>query len=84
MRKNTRLFTLLLLISMVGVLALTTSECISCTDDFPDEFSDLAVAWQNPILTVFDFHLNPNPFLVSFLKIFFSQRTILNTSSLRC
>jgi hypothetical protein len=84
MRKNNRLIDLLLLISILGVLALTAQEYITCQDDFQDELLDLAAACQNPALPVFAPRLNTHPNLISLLKIFCFQRTDLHTTSLRC
>ena len=84
MRKNNRSITLLLLINMFGVLALTAPAYVSCQDDSPDEFLDLAVVSQNPILPVFDFYPDTDPLSVSLLKIFLFQRTNLHTTFLRC
>jgi hypothetical protein len=75
---------LVLLIGMFGVLALTAQEYVACQDDFPDEFLDLAVACQNPTLPVFAPHLNAHPFLIRPLKTFCFQRTNNHTASLRC
>ena len=70
--------------SMFGVLALTTQEYVSCHDDFPDEFLDIAAACQNPTLPVFAPHLNTHPIPISLLKISCFQRANLHTTSLRC
>ena len=84
MRKNNHLINLLLLISILGVLAITAQQYVACQDDFPDEFLDLAAACQNPTLPVFAPHLNTHPIPISLLKILCFQRTNLHTTSLRC
>jgi hypothetical protein len=84
MRKNARIIDLLLLISMVGVLALTAQQYVACQDDFPDDFLDLAAACPPWTLPVFAPHLNPHPFPIGLLKMVYFQKTNIHTTTLRC
>ena len=84
MKGNHCLVTFVLLLSMVGALALTSSNYVDCKDIYPDEFLDLALAWQYPILPVFAPHLNTHPFLLRVTKMFNFRRFNLLIISLRC
>jgi hypothetical protein len=84
MCKNNRLTNLLLLVSIVGALALTSQEFVTCHDDLPDEFLDLAAASQNQILPVFAPHRNTHPIPLNLLKKFYFKRTYLHATLLRC
>jgi len=68
----------------VGVLALTASVYVDCKALNPDEFLDLALACQDPILPVLSLHLNTNPFLPRSLKTFHFNGGNLFTNCLRC
>ena len=72
------------MISIFGVLAFTASQYVDCRELYPDEFLDLALAWQYPILPVFAPHLNTHPFLLRFAKVFYFRRVNLLTTALRC
>ena len=78
------LVTLVLLISIFGALALTASEYVDCKNPFPDEFLDIALECQGPILPVFAPQLNTHPLLIHSSKIFYFQRDNLLTTFLRC
>jgi hypothetical protein len=78
------LLNFVLLISIIGVLVLTASEYIDCNDLCPDEFLDLALAWQYPILPVFVPHLNNHPYLLHSSNSFYLERIDLLTFALRC
>jgi hypothetical protein len=78
------LISFVLLISIIGVLALSASEYVDCKGFYPDEFLDLALAWQCPISTVFARHLDTHPYLLYSLKIFDFRRIDLLTPILRC
>jgi len=69
---------------MTGSLALTASTYVDCKDFYPDEFLDLALACQYPILPVFAPHRNTHPFLLYCLKGFYFKRIALLTPILRC
>jgi hypothetical protein len=69
---------------MFGLLALTPQEYVVCQDDFPDEFLDLAVACQNPILPVFAPYKNAYPSLVCFRNTFCFRKVDLSPFILRC
>jgi hypothetical protein len=84
MKGKSRLINLILLISIIGVLALTASTCVDCKDFYPDEFLDLALARQSPIIPVLAPYLNTHPYLLHPLKIFYFGRVDLPTSILRC
>jgi len=84
MKGNHCSVTFVLLLSMVGALALTSSNYVDCKDIYPDEFLDLALAWQYPILPVFAPHRNTDPFLLLFSKMFYRQRFSLFIIFLRC
>jgi hypothetical protein len=84
MERNYYLIHLVLLISVVRVLTLTTSECVDCKDFYPDEFLDLALACRSPIIPVFAPYLNTHPYLLHPLKVFYFGRIDLPTSILRC
>jgi hypothetical protein len=78
------LLNFVLLISIIGVLALTASEYVDCKGFYPDEFLDLALAWEYPILPVFAPHLNTYSYLFRSVKIFYFQRMDLANPILRC
>ncbi len=83
MKANNRFINLVMLISLLGALVLTAHEYAVCESDLPDEFLDLAVAYQNLTLPVFAPHLNIGPILISLLKTARFQKANL-TASLRC
>jgi len=83
-KENNSLINLVLLISIIGVLSLTASQYVDCKDIYPDEFLDLALAWQYPVLPVFAPHRNTHPFLLRFIKMFYLRRFNLFTIFLRC
>jgi hypothetical protein len=78
------LISFVLLISIFGLLALTASEYVDCKGFYPDQFLDLALAWQYPISPVFARTLAIQPYRLHFLKIFDFQRIDLLTPILRC
>jgi len=78
------LINLVLLISIVGSLGLTASAYVDCKDFYPDEFLDLALAWQYPILDVLVPQRNTHPLLLRCFKIVHLQRLNLLTPFLRC
>jgi len=78
------LITLFVLISIVGALALTASEYVDCKNPYPDEFLDLSLEWQYPVLPIFGPYRNTHPLLLHSLKIFYFQRDNLFTTFLRC
>jgi hypothetical protein len=83
--KGTRcLISLLLLISIIGAIALTASKYVDCNDPCADEFLDLALVCQNPILPVFAPQMNTHPYLPHSLKIFYFQGINYLTTVLRC
>ena len=84
MRRNYGLISFVLLISTVGVLLLTASEYVGCKDFYPDEFLDLALAWQYPSLIVFAPYLDNHPYLYHSLKGSYFRRIDLLTPVLRC
>jgi len=83
-KENKFLINLVLLISIIGVLSLTAPQYVDCKEIYPDEFLDLALAWQYPILPVFAAHRNTHPFLLLFTKMFYLERFGLLTIFLRC
>jgi hypothetical protein len=84
MKKNSFLINVVLLISIIGVLGLTPSHYVGCKDIYPDEFLDLAMAWQYPILPVFAPHRNTHPSFLHFTKMVYLQRVDLLITCLRC
>jgi hypothetical protein len=78
------LLSFVLLISIFGVLAFTASEYVDCKGFYPDQFLDLALAWQYPISAVFARHLDNHSYCLHSLKIFNFQRIDLLASILRC
>jgi len=78
------LISFVLLISIIGVLGLTASEYVDCKGFYPDQFLDLALAWQYPILPVFARHLDTPFYRLHSLKIFDFQKIYLLTPILRC
>ena len=84
MKRNNRLISLVLLISIIGSLALTASEYVDCTNLYPDQFLDLAMECQNPILPVFAPYRNTHPLFLPGLKTSYVQRDNLFNTLLRC
>jgi len=84
MKRHRGLINLVLLISIAGSLGLTASTYVDCKDFYPDEFLDLALAWQYPILHVYAPQRNTHPLLLRCFKIFHLQRLSLLTTFLRC
>jgi hypothetical protein len=75
---------LVLLISIIGVLTLSASEYVNCTDFYPDEFLDLGLACQPQVLPVLSLSLNTHPLHRAPLKTLYFQRANLLTTFLRC
>jgi hypothetical protein len=84
MYKNHRLTNLLLLVSIAGTLALTSQEYIACHDDLPDEFLDLVVASQSPILPILTLYRDIHSSPLNLLKKFCFKKTNFYVTSLRC
>jgi len=84
MKRKYGLLSYVLLISTMGVLLLTASEYVDCKDFYPDEFLDLALAWQYPILSVFVPQLNNHPYIFHSLKGLYFKRIDLLNPILRC
>ena len=70
--------------SVIGVLGLTTPNYAGCEDFYPDEFLDLGLLCQHPILPVLAPHLNPHPSNLPSVKRFDFQKAILLTTVVRC
>ena len=84
MRGNYRLKSLVLLVAIFGVLALSASDYVVCHEDFPDEFLDLAVAIQSSSTPVFSCASNVNPYVMKLLGIAHLRKVNSATSILRC
>jgi hypothetical protein len=84
MKGNYRLINFLLFISMMGILAITSSAYVSCETFQADEFLDIALASPNQNPTVLPLHLNNCPLLLRSLKIIHLQKINLLTKLLRC
>lgn len=84
MKRNHCLISVVLLISILGVLALTGLEYVDCKNIYPDQFLDLSLAWQHPTLPVFAPYRNTHPLLLRSMKILSFQRVNLLTTFLRC
>ena len=83
MKGNRCLVNLVLLIAMTGSLALTASTYVDCKDFYPDEFLDLGLLCQHPILPVFTPHLNTYPSKLFSVKISDSQKLEFLSTVLR-
>ena len=84
MKKSNRMKSLVLIVSVVGVLGLTIPEYTGCDDLYPDEFLDLGMLCQYPIPPVLTPHLktyasNPPP-----VKMSGPQKPKLLSTVLRC
>jgi len=75
---------LISIMSIIGAIALTASEYVDCKAPCADEFLDLALACENPILPVFAPQMNTHPYLPHSLKIFYFQGINYLTTVLRC
>jgi len=84
MTRNNCLISVVLLVSIIGVLALTASDYVGCTNPYPDEFLDFAFECPYPILPVFAPQLNTHPLLLHSLKIFYFQKIDFLSPILRC
>ncbi|HVP76687.1 MAG TPA: hypothetical protein VMV04_02225 [Thermodesulfobacteriota bacterium] len=84
MKKNNWLTSSILLVSVVGVLGLTTPSYVGCEDFFPDEFLDLGLLCQHPVLPILTPHLNTYPSHLSSVKTADSQKLRLLTIIMRC
>ena len=84
MKRGHCLIVLGLLISVIGGIALTLSEWVSCKESYPDELLDLGLTCQDPILHGLAPHRNTHPLLILSLRIFYFQRVNLLTTFLRC
>ena len=84
MKKNNWLTSSILLVSVVGVLSLTTPSYAGCEDFFPDEFLDLGLLCQHPVLPILPLHLETYPCNPSPVKISDSQKPKLLSTVLRC
>ena len=84
MRGRNYLLGSVLLISVIGALALTTSSYVACKDFYPDEFLDLGLLCQHPIFPVFAPHLNTHPALLPSLNTYHLQKANLLTTFMRC
>jgi hypothetical protein len=73
-----------LLTSFIGVLGLTASEYVDCSEFYHDELLDLGLAIQYPMLPVFAPHRNTHPFLFLSLKTLCFQEVRLLTTLMRC
>ena len=72
------------MVSIIGALALTASGFVECRNVESDEFLDMALACQYPILPVFAPHLNTHPCILHSLKTLCFGRINLLTAILRC
>jgi len=84
MKRGHSLISLFLLISIIGVLTLTTSAYVNCKDFCPDEFLDLGLACHPQILPALSPSLNTHPLLRPSLKTLYFQRVNLLTTFMRC
>ena len=84
MKGNHYIVSLVLLISIIGALALTASQYVNCTDLYPDEFLDLALECQYPILPIFAPYRNTHPLLLHSFKISYFRTDNHLTTFLRC
>jgi hypothetical protein len=84
MKKNNWLMTWLFLMSVAGVLCLTTPEYTSREDSYPDEFSDLGLLCKHPILPVLSPHPNTYPSDLPSVKTFEFQKPKPLSTVLRC
>jgi len=84
MKEINCLISLILLISVIGVLASTASAYVDCKNLCPDEFLDLAAESPSPIVPVFASILNTHLCLLRCLKIFHFQKMCPLTAILRC
>jgi len=84
MKKNNWLIGSLLMLSVAGVLGLTTPSYVGCEDSYPDEFLDLGLLCQHPILPVLTSRLETYPCNPSPVKISDSQKPKLLSTVLRC
>ena len=83
MNKTNWLIRLFLLLSVVGALGLTTPNYVGCENFYPDEFLDLGLLCQHPILPVFTPHLNTYPSERFSVKISDSQKLEFLSTVLR-
>jgi hypothetical protein len=84
MKKNNWLISALLLVSVAGVLGLTTPNYAGCEDFYPDEFLDLGLLCQHPTLPVISPRLNTHPPVLLSIKVFHFQKVNLLTPFMRC
>jgi hypothetical protein len=73
-----------LLISIIGVLTLSTSAYVNCGDFHPDEFMDLDLACQPQVLPVLFQFLNTSPFHRATLKTLCFRQAYFLTTFMRC
>jgi hypothetical protein len=84
MKKNNWLISWFLLLSVVGLLNLTTPDWVGCHDFYPDEFLDLGLLSQDSILPLFASRLNTNPSNLFFVKKSGFQKITFLATVLRC
>ena len=84
MNKNNWLIRSFLLLSVVGALGLTTANYVGCEDFDADEFLDLGLLCQHPILPILTPHLKTYPSNPSFVKISDFEKPELLSTVLRC
>jgi hypothetical protein len=82
--KADHFFIALVMISTIGALAFTASDYVGCKDLDPDEFLDLALASEGPILPIFDPHRNTPSALLRLFKTLYFQEISLLATCLRC
>ena len=84
MKGNHSLTNCVLLISIIGCFVLTAPDHVDCKGLCPDEFLDLVLVCQSPILPVFAPHLNTHPYLLASLRTFYFLRSNFLATILRC
>jgi len=84
MKKNNWLTSSVLLMSVLGVLGLTTPSYVSCEDFYPDEFLDLGLLCKHPILPVLAPRLDTHPSDLPSVKTLDFQKPKPLSTVLRC
>jgi hypothetical protein len=85
MKENHPLIAFVLLVSIMGCLALTASDYVGCESCYADEFLDLGLACQIPILNAPVPHWNTHPpCFLSMKSLCAVQKAILLNTLLRC
>lgn len=84
MKANHRKINFVLVISLMGVLALTASSYVGCGNFDSDEFLDIAQIYQNPNLPMLAFYLSTLPLCRLVPKVLHFKNVILLPSILRC